>query len=814
MKPFNLVSRCVIIALVSLLMPISTMANSGGKTGGSMSGCGGCHGGASANTTAVLEGPRVVKAGSNNAYSFVVAHPTLRNAGFNLSFRSGTSYAGTLVAGANTQLRSNELTHNQAAAFGADGARFAFAWTAPATHGVVSFAGVGNAVNNDGNDSDADDWALSGTVTITVTGANFTKPLAASSFCTGTTMDVQWQQTGLGQVRIEMSKDDFVTTEVITTAAAATLSASYQIPPTLPAGTYVMRMVDATTQEEITRTGQFSVQAGPNFTLQPEPTFVCAGKTLTLTVSSVGGNILYRWKKNGVDIPGGTNPVLTINQATQAEAGKYQCVAFACSTSLASNEVEVTVGVATALTRQPLPRAVCEGDTASFSVGATGSNLRYQWLKNGAPLVDDTLSVLRFPTTMVLDEATYSCRVEGSCGASVTSSAVKLDVTEAPKIRTQPLDKSLRVGDTLILSVEASGESLVYQWYRDDAVLPSAKDRLLRIIGVAKSDSGVYRCVVFNQCDTVSSKTCTVKIVSVAGPGKLTLTSSALSLGQSVACLTKDTTITGLLVNEGGSPVTITSISAEPIAKIEVVNLRAPLTLAVNERRDLQLRITPKDFGSYQATVSFFTSIGSQTYTVTGEGTPALKFAQDTLLFPKASMGVRLCNESVAIPCDATKITNIRLSGAGATTWTLSQAPDTPLTLKSGEKFTLCVESTQESGDEAFVTVTTDFGQTTFMVRRSDVTSVDADDDDAAQTKVRVYPNPAVSEVMIKGLSDESMTISIYNAAGDRIHTMQGSGELRWDRRDMRGALVPGGLYVLSIDGTRSGHTVRKLILQ
>lgn len=814
MKHFNVVSRIVVVALISLLLPISTLANSGGKTGGSMSGCGGCHGGASANTTAALEGPRTVRAGSNNAYTFVVAHPTLRSAGFNLSFRSGTSYAGTLTAGGNTQVRSSELTHKQATAFGADGARFTFSWAAPATHGVVSFAGVGNAVNADGNDSDADDWALSGTVTITVTGANFTKPLTASSFCTGTTMDVQWQQTGLGQVRIEMSKDDFVTTEVITTTAANALSASYQIPPTLPAGTYVMRMVDATTQEEITRTGQFAVQAGPNFTLQPVPTFVCAGKTLTLTVSSVGGNILYRWKKNGVDIPGGTNPILTINQATQAEAGKYQCVAFACSTSLASNEVEVTVGVATAITRQPLPSAVCEGDSASFSVLATGSNLRYQWLKNGAPLVDDTLSVLKFPITMVLDEATYSCRVEGSCGASVTSTGAKLDVTELPKIRTQPLDRSLQVGDTLSLSVEASGESLVYQWYRDDVALPSAKYRQLRIAGVTKADSGVYRCMVFNQCDTVSSKTCTVKIVSVAGPGRLTLTSSSVSIAPSVACLTRDTTLAGLLVNEGGSPITITSFSAEPIAKVEVLNLKAPFTMAVNERRDLQLRILPKDPGPFTATVTFFMSIGSQTLTISGEGTPSLRFTRDTLWFANGKVGERICNEALSLPCEATRITGVRLSGPSASTWSLSPFPTTPINLKQGDKFSLCIESAQDAGGEGLVGISTDYGLVTFIVARGEVTSVDADDDGLDGQSVRVYPNPAVSEVMVKGLSDEAMTISVYNTAGDRIYTMQGSGELRWDRRDMRGAIVPGGLYVLSIDGARSGHTVRKLILQ
>jgi hypothetical protein len=101
----------------------------------------------------------------------------------------------------------------------------------------------------------------------------------------------------------------------------------------------------------------------------------------------------------------------------------------------------------------------------------------------------------------------------------------------------------------------------------------------------------------------------------------------------------------------------------------------------------------------------------------------------------------------------------------------------------------------------------------TFVVARTEVTSVDADDETSDATSIRVYPNPAVGEVTVRGLDNEDLSVTVFTTAGERIGQLHGTGELRWDRRDLRGAVVAGGLYVLSIDGSHSGRTIRKLIL-
>ena len=67
------------------------------------------------------------------------------------------------------------------------------------------------------------------------------------------------------------------------------------------------------------------------------------------------------------------------------------------------------------------------------------------------------------------------------------------------------------------------------------------------------------------------------------------------------------------------------------------------------------------------------------------------------------------------MPCAVTKITGVRISGSGASTWGFSPFPDTPIDLKNGDQLSLCVTSVLGEGEGALVSVSTDIGLVTFQ---------------------------------------------------------------------------------------------------
>lgn len=81
-----------------------------------------------------------------------------------------------------------------------------------------------------------------------------------------------------------------------------------------------------------------------------------------------------------------------------------------------------------AVLSQRTNQSVCPGDTATFSVQATGSaTLSYQWRKNGTPLVDGgrvsgaTTPNLVIGPVIVADAGAYDVVVSNSCGATTST---------------------------------------------------------------------------------------------------------------------------------------------------------------------------------------------------------------------------------------------------------------------------------------------------------------------------------------------------------------------------------------------------------
>lgn len=98
----------------------------------------------------------------------------------------------------------------------------------------------------------------------------------------------------------------------------------------------------------------------------------------------------------------------------------------------------ITVASAPVITSQPSDQTKSEGQTATFSVTATGSSLNYQWKKNGSPISGATSSSYTTPTLSLSDNGnSYLVTVSNSEG-SVNSTPAILSVVAAVNLLSNP----------------------------------------------------------------------------------------------------------------------------------------------------------------------------------------------------------------------------------------------------------------------------------------------------------------------------------------------------------------------------------------
>jgi hypothetical protein len=108
-----------------------------------------------------------------------------------------------------------------------------------------------------------------------------------------------------------------------------------------------------------------------------------------------------------------------------------------------SDSSDDTGPVAPSITTQPANRTVTEGQTATFSVTATGSGtLTYQWKRDAGNVTGgtgDTTASYTTPATVLVDSgAEFTCVVTNDLG-SITSNAATLTVyPPGPRILLNP----------------------------------------------------------------------------------------------------------------------------------------------------------------------------------------------------------------------------------------------------------------------------------------------------------------------------------------------------------------------------------------
>jgi uncharacterized delta-60 repeat protein len=255
----------------------------------------------------------------------------------------------------------------------------------------------------------------------------------------------------------------------------------------------------------------------PELITQPvsRNTNVGASVSFTVTVSNPTASY-YQWRKEGLNLPGATAMSYYLSNVQLADAGNYSVFVNNSSGGTTSTNAVLNVGIAPAITGQPVSLMVTQGQSATFTITATGTPLNYFWEKNGAFIGGATNSAYTIASVVASNAATYTCQVSNFVG-SVTSSNATLTVYSPPLITVQPASQTVGVGSNFTVSVTATGNPApAYQWNKDGSDIPGATASSFTVTGAQTNDAGGYSVVLTNLFAAVTSSVASISVLYYA----------------------------------------------------------------------------------------------------------------------------------------------------------------------------------------------------------------------------------------------------------------------------------------------------------
>jgi hypothetical protein len=247
-------------------------------------------------------------------------------------------------------------------------------------------------------------------------------------------------------------------------AIGGATSATYTIPATVVSDNTAQFTVTVTNSvsNQASNAATLTVDVPPSITAQPASRTVNAGQTTTFSVAATGtGALSYQWKQNGAPVGGATSASYTTPATVASDNGaSFTVTVTDISGSVTSNAATLTVNGPPSITGQPASETVPAGQTATFSVTASGSGtLTYQWKKGGAAISGATSSSYTTPaTTTTVSGTQFTVTVTNSSG-SITSNTATLTVSAAATLILNASQASLNfssvnIGSNSILPVD------------------------------------------------------------------------------------------------------------------------------------------------------------------------------------------------------------------------------------------------------------------------------------------------------------------------------------------------------------------------
>jgi hypothetical protein len=203
----------------------------------------------------------------------------------------------------------------------------------------------------------------------------------------------------------------------------------------------------------------------PRITTAPASATVTAGQAASFGVVAAGSAPLaYQWLRGGQPIAGATSASYTTPATALADNG----AAFSVQVSNAAGSVTSAAAVlivnaalvAPTITAQPQAATVTAGQTATFSITATGSApLAYQWRRNGTAIAGATAASYTTPVTTSADNGAAFTVVVSNAAGSVSSAAAVLTVNAPSAVQAQA---RLAFGTGHVVAIRADGSVIAW----------------------------------------------------------------------------------------------------------------------------------------------------------------------------------------------------------------------------------------------------------------------------------------------------------------------------------------------------------------